>query len=180
MASLLIIDAGVRNNGNTNFIANELFKQHEDSGAELVELRKLNIAQCIGCRVCKIKNSLCVVKDDMQPLYEKLLSADKIVIVAPNFMGFIPGYCKMFTDRWYCLRDADKKSRFGEGKRGIFILTQGSTSRTKGEFAVEWFKRIYENYGLKSFGMTVLGCSSDNTDGAMMKLDEIKMSVNIF
>ncbi len=176
--NLLIIDASTRSNGNANFLAKSIADSKE--GAELVTLRDKKINQCVGCKACKTNNSLCVVNDDMQQIYPKLIEAEKVVILSPNYMGFITGACKTFVDRWYAMKDANKKSRFQEGAKGMFILTQGSTNRAHGELATEWFKRIYEGYGLKPFAMTVLGCSSDNLDGAKMKLEEVKLNISMF
>ena len=42
---------------------------------EMVHLAKLNIRPCIGCVKCA-DNNRCVQKDDMAPLYDKIVAAE--------------------------------------------------------------------------------------------------------
>ena len=177
--SILIINASPREKGNSSFIANELVSKYGNE-AEVINLRDLNLLPCTSCRTCKTNNSLCVLEDDLVDIYPKLLSAEKIIFLSPNIMGFISSLAKIFTDRFYCLRDSNKKSRFEEGKKLIFIYTQGSPSRAHGEMATNWAKSFFEGYGIKTFTMIIPNCSHENYDGVKIKLDEIKMNVSMF
>lgn len=177
--SILIINASPRKNGNSSFIANELMKKYEDE-AEIINLRDLKLLSCTSCKSCRTNNSLCVIKDDLVDIYPKLLSADKIIFLSPNIMGFMSSLAKIFTDRFYCLKDSNKKSRFEEGKKVIFVLTQGSPNREHGETTLRWGKSFFESYGLKTFTMLIPNCAHDNFDGVKIKLDELKMNISMF
>ena len=177
--SILIINASPRKSGNSTFIAESLKEKYGDS-CQVVNLAELNIKPCTSCRSCKINNSFCVIKDDISELYSKLLSADKIILISPNIMGFISSHAKILTDRFYCLKTSERKTKLEEGKKMFFILTQKSADRSHGNMAVNWAKGFFEQYGLKTFTFVIPNCGYDNTDGVKIKLDEIKMNVSMF
>lgn len=177
---ILIINSSPRKNGNSSFISYALAEKYSGE-CEVINLSQLDIKPCTACRSCKVNNSLCVIKDDISSIvYPKLLSADKIILISPNIMGFISSLAKILTDRFYCLKTADRKTKFEENKKMFFILTQGAADRSHGEMASSWAKRFFEQYGLKTFTMVIPNCSYDNTDGVKIKLDEIKMNVSMF
>ena len=177
--SILIINASPRKSGNSSFIAESLMEKYAGE-CEVINLRQLEMKPCTACRSCKTNNSLCVIKDGISETYPKLLSADKIIFISPNIMGFISSLAKILTDRFYCLKTSDRKSRFEEGKKMFFILTQGAADRSHGDMAANWAKKFFEQYGLKTYTMVIPNCAYDNTDGVKIKLDEIKMNVSMF
>jgi multimeric flavodoxin WrbA len=87
-----------REESNTNKIVK---KVAEASGApfELVYLGKLDIKPCSGCGACMMTEGQCSIQDDMQPLYEKLLAADALIIGGPTYFFDINGAVKDFIDR---------------------------------------------------------------------------------
>lgn len=177
---ILIINASPRPGGNSAYASTELYEKYKTDNAELINLAKLDIKSCNACRACKTNNSLCVIKDDMALIYPKLLSAEKIIFITPLHFGFLSSLAKIFTDRWYCLKTADKISKFQEGKKAFFLLIQGAPSRERGEMATAWAKHFFTAYGLKYFSFITPACSHDNLDGIKIKIDEIKMNVSIF
>lgn len=176
----LIINASPRRNGNSAFIAKEAYEKYADDNVELIHLSSLNIHPCTACRSCKKNNSLCVIKDDMVDIYPKLLNADRIIFISPNIFGFLSSLGKIFTDRFFCLKTSDKKTKFSEGKKLIFILTQGSPNRAHADMTINWAKNFFEHYGIKTYTIVVPNCSSENLDGAKLKIDEIKMNISMF
>jgi multimeric flavodoxin WrbA len=71
--------------------------------ANLLQLRKLDIRMCNGCLTCekggKNRRGVCSIKDDMQAIYPKLLSADLIVFGTPVYFYMLSGLLKNFMDR---------------------------------------------------------------------------------
>lgn len=178
--NILVINASPRENGNAAFISNSLAEQYNNQ-CEVINLNALNIIPCTSCRSCKINNSLCIIDDDISSnMYEKLLLADKIIFISPNIMGFISSLAKILTDRFFCLKTSDRKTKFSENKKMFFILTQGAADRSHGDMATNWAKKFFEQYGLKTFTMVIPNCSYDNYDGVKIKLDEIKMNISMF
>lgn len=72
----------------------------EDAQIELVHLAKLDIKPCAGCYSCwKKTGGKCVLRDDMQTIYEKIAAADIIIESFPLFFFGMPGPMKTMTDR---------------------------------------------------------------------------------
>ncbi len=177
---ILIINSSPRKQGNSSYISSSLAEKYNDE-CEIINLSELNMAPCTACRSCKINNSLCVIDDDItNSVYEKLLSADKIIFLSPNIMGFISSLAKILTDRFYCLKTKERKTKFDDNKKMFFILTQGAVDRSHGDMAASWAKKFFEQYGLKTYTMVIPNCSYDNYDGVKIKLDEIKMNISMF
>ncbi|MGN0678813.1 MAG: flavodoxin family protein [Oscillospiraceae bacterium] len=67
---------------------------------EFATLYQMDIKPCRGCFSCwgKAKGK-CVIQDDMQQLYEKILAADIIIESFPLFFFGMPSQMKCMTDR---------------------------------------------------------------------------------
>ncbi len=70
---------------------------------ELISLRGKVIRGCIACLGC-VEDNVCVVKDDLTPLRDKILEADGYVIGAPNFYSGINAVTAALLERWYQFR----------------------------------------------------------------------------
>ena len=173
-----IIDSSPREDGNGNWIADRLAEKYPDS--ERLKLSKMTYSGCKACGSCRKNNSFCIQNDDLGKYLSRFAEANGLILVAPNYMGFINGTAKSMLDRFYCMRTAEKMSRFKEGTKFAFLLTQGSHNRDKGSAAVDWMKRFAENYQLKYLGLTVPGCNNDNLDGIKLKKEDILMNFSFF
>lgn len=80
----------------------------EGAETELVELGKLTIEQCTGCRSCRKKKvPYCpAIKDDMNTIYPKLMEADGIILGSPVYFAAVTSLTKAFMDRTTCLGGA--------------------------------------------------------------------------
>lgn len=91
--------------GNTEWMLNTFMKEAARNGLEVetLILRKLEVQQCLGCLKCeerdKTKAGDCKIKDDMQSINLKLLSADAIVLATPVYFSLLSGLLKTFLDR---------------------------------------------------------------------------------
>ena len=180
MKHTVLVECGPRKDGNCAYLANLIAEKYTGDTVDRLRLWDLRYSGCMACRKCKEGDSLCVQKDDLTPWLEKLTDVDRIVLIAPNYMGFINGETKQFIDRWYCLRDSRKMSRFKDDAKLLFLFTQGSAQRDNGNNAQNWMKRLAEGYKLKFYGLTVPNCAYDNHDGVRLKKDEIMMSISFF
>jgi multimeric flavodoxin WrbA len=97
--------SGSPRRGNTEWmlttVLDELSRQGADT--ELLLLRKMDVKMCCGCLFCekggKMRPGVCIIKDDMNALYPRLLAADGIVLATPVYMGLLSGWMKNFMDR---------------------------------------------------------------------------------
>lgn len=73
--------------GNTEWLIKQLMATIEKHGGEteLDILKNINIKIRDGCLLCP-KTETCHLKDDMQEIYAKILSADALVMGSPVYM----------------------------------------------------------------------------------------------
>ena len=95
----------------------------QDAHIKKAALADLKISPCTGCLACS-KTGECVIKDDMQVLYEDLLAADILLVASPIYFKGLPCQLKCVIDRcqalWarkYILKKTRSPSlRRGEGR----------------------------------------------------------------
>jgi len=87
----------------------------ENTGCEyeLISLRGKTITGCTACLGC-VADNVCKVKDDMEPLREKLLEADAYVVGAPNFFSTLNATTHAFLERLYQFRHRAADSLWGK------------------------------------------------------------------
>ena len=91
---------------------------------ELISLRGLTIRGCIACLGC-VEDNVCVVKDDLAPLRERIVEADAYVIGAANYYSGINANTAALLERWFQFRH-----RTGDllwGKLAVAVGVGGAT-----------------------------------------------------
>ena len=93
-----------RRRGNTDLLLEQAIMGADKAGAsvETVVLNKLEISPCRHCDGC-INTGVCVIKDDMQSLHDKLRTADRLILAAPLFFMTVPAQTKAMIDRCQAL-----------------------------------------------------------------------------
>jgi multimeric flavodoxin WrbA len=96
--AIIAVCGGLRKESNTNKLVK---KVAEASGYdyELIELAGMDIKPCTGCGECIMNEGSCIIKDGMQPIYDKLMKADGLIIGSPTYYMDISGAIKCFIDR---------------------------------------------------------------------------------
>jgi multimeric flavodoxin WrbA len=124
--SILAIHGSPRKNGNSIYLANRALSAAEKENAliEQVYLNDLKIKPCQGCDACrKGIEGHCVIKDDMQKLYEKILNADVLFLSSPVYWFTYSAQLKLFFDRLYAVQTETLSAL--KGKKIGIILTYG-------------------------------------------------------
>lgn len=65
---------------------------------DLILLKDKNIKPCNACGGC-YRSHKCIVKDDMQEIYNKILNADILVLGSPTYFDNVSAIMKSFMDR---------------------------------------------------------------------------------
>lgn len=102
---------------------------------ELVSLRGMTIKGCIACLGC-VEDNVCVVKDDLAPLRDKIVEADAYVIGAPNYYSGMNATTAALLERWFQFRH-----RTGDllwGKLAVAVGIGGSA----GELVADGIEQI--------------------------------------
>jgi multimeric flavodoxin WrbA len=115
---VLVLLGSPRKKGNSTTLAERIIKGAETAGAtvERVYLHGQDIAPCNACYACRKEDVKgCVIKDDMQPIYKKLVESNAWVIASPVYWFTMSAQTKLFMDRCFALLGY-KKNVF-KGKR---------------------------------------------------------------
>jgi multimeric flavodoxin WrbA len=122
-----------RRGGNSEVLLDAFLKGAADAGAavERLALRELKITPCLEIYHC-FKDGTCPIKDDMLPLYDKLLDADVVALASPIFFYSVSAQAKALIDRTQALwsrRYVLKQDFPGPERQGVLL----STAATHGQ-----------------------------------------------
>jgi multimeric flavodoxin WrbA len=129
-----------RRGGNTEILLEESLKGAEKEGAkvERLYLSDFAITPCKECHGCDTIGK-CILLDDMEKIYPKLLEADVLILASPIFFYGVTAWAKALIDRsqalWakkYLLKDPSLGEE-GKKRKGFFI----SVGATKGQKVFE-------------------------------------------
>ena len=111
MKKVLILAGSPRKNGNSAALCQEFARGAGETGneVEIIYLRDKKIAYCVACYYCKDHDGVCVIKDDMAEILDKMNAADVIVMASPVYFYSIDAQMKALIDRtvaqWLKIRD---------------------------------------------------------------------------
>ena len=130
---VLGIMASPRLKGNTDLLLDEALRGAQGQGAEVekIIIDRLKIAPCREYYGC-LKDGKCVIRDDMDDIYPKILGANGIIVATPIFFYTVSAQlmllisrCQALWARKYVLKNLDIPV-----KKGAFIAV-GATRGAK-------------------------------------------------
>lgn len=148
---VLAIAGSPRKAGNSDILLDQAILGAQERGAEIekVYVNKLRIQGCQACDACHREDKgSCIIQDDMQRYYPKLLAADVICIATPIYWWGPSAQLKLFIDRWYAL--GNSRTHF-KGKTLALITVQGDKNLAISQPTIEMFR-----FTAKWLGMTYL------------------------
>jgi multimeric flavodoxin WrbA len=132
---VLGISCSPRRDGNSELLVRAALEGAEDAGGtvELLSLRGLAMSPCVACGTCE-RTGVCRIQDDFQPVFRRLLEADRLVFGTPVFFMAVAAQGKTLIDRFQCLWS--RKYILGEplyaaprDRRALVIAVGGSRSK---------------------------------------------------
>jgi multimeric flavodoxin WrbA len=155
--NVLVLLGSPRTNGNSAALAGRIKQGAEEAGAtvEVVSLNNLSIRPCQGCYACQKPNSSgCVLDDDMQSLYPKLLAAEAWVIASPVYWFTMSAQTKLFMDRCFALFREGTKERLAEKRIAVAMSYEDADPFKSGCVnALRTFQDAYNYIGAEIVGM---------------------------
>ena len=154
----LAIYGSPRNGGNTDLLLRESVKGMHDAGAEVEELflREMKFSPCLEIYGCE-RDGRCVIKDDMEKVYPKLIEMDCLAFASPIFFYAVSAHAKAFIDRCQCFWAGKyllkKPIAGGRKRKGLFIAVGGSRGEKIFEGPLLTIKYLFD----------VLDCTIDKT-----------------
>ena len=163
MAKVLGIEGSPRRGGNSDLLLDSFLEGARSSGNEVekIFISDLKIAPCDEDNSCH-KTGECRIKDDMQDLYKKLLSAESLVISTPTFFMGPPAQLKAMIDRcqalWAKRFILNKNLREDDKKRhGFLLVVAGFDKKEAFIGAKETIKAFFYVLGFKYKGELLFG-----------------------
>lgn len=97
---ILVLSGSPRVGGNSDILCDQFIKGAEESGSllEKVYVNKQSIAGCMACYACR-KSGVCIQKDDMKNILDKMVESDVIVMATPVYFYTMDGQMKTLIDR---------------------------------------------------------------------------------
>lgn len=156
---VLVFLGSPRKKGNSEILTEAVLEGVREAGGspEIIRLCDLKISPCISCGGCN-KTGKCVVEDDMTPLYDKIITTDKIIVASPIYFYGITAQTKAFIDRtqalWNRKRLMEKKGEWLENpeRKGFFISVAATRGARIFEGAVLTMKYGYDAMGTNYAG----------------------------
>lgn len=158
MKTLLAIAPSPRRGGNSDLLLNEFSRAAKDAGwrIELLQINAMKFRPCQACDACA-QDGCCIVQDDMQDVYPKVIAADALVIASPITFGSMNAQLKMFIDRFQCWWHAKynlKKPFIPEDAKhpGFFICVGALKREQYCDNALQIIKVFFHNINHKLVG----------------------------
>jgi multimeric flavodoxin WrbA len=137
--NVLGISTSPRRDGNSDLLLRRALSGAEQAGSA-VEYLRLCDYRIEGCRECYgcLSHGRCTVQDDYQPILDKMLEADRLIVATPVFFMTVSAQAKLLIDRGQCLwvRQTVLHKPLFEPKRdrrGLILAVGGSRSRKQFE-----------------------------------------------
>ena len=137
---------------NTDLLLDEALRGAKSQGAEVekIVVDKLKISPCkeyLGC----FRDGNCVIRDDMDAIYPKLLEADVVIMASPMFFYGLSAQAKALIDRCQALwarKHILKQSLPDGGRKGAFIAVGATKGKKLFEGPILTVKYFFEAIGV--------------------------------
>jgi multimeric flavodoxin WrbA len=139
--------------GNTDLLLDEALKGAQSQGAEMEKLivDKLKIAPCREYYGC-LRDGNCVIRDDMDDIYPKLLEAEGIIVASPMFFYGLTSQVKALIDRCQALwarKYILKQDLPDSGRKGAFIAVGATRGKKLFDGSILTVKYFFQSIGVK-------------------------------
>ncbi len=117
--------------GNSDILLKEVLKPIDRDGHEIKLFRPnlMNIKPCQNCGGCD-DTGVCIIKDDMDEIYDAVREADRIILSSPIFFFALSAQSKILIDRFQCFWFekyllAKPIPEGAQGRKGLLLLVGG-------------------------------------------------------
>lgn len=138
--------------GNTDLLLDEALKGAQSQGAEVEKIivDNLNISPCREYYGC-LRDGNCVIRDDMDGIYPKLLEADGVIVASPIFFYGLTSQVKALIDRCQALwarKYILKQNLPDAARKGAFIAVGATKGRKLFDGSILTVKYFFQAIGV--------------------------------
>ncbi len=159
---VLILTGSPHEKGSTALLAEKFCAGAQEAGHHITrfDTAKMNINPCHGCLYCKSHDQQCIQKDDMQAIYQPLLTADVVVFVTPLYYFGIAAQLKAAIDRFYAVNPTIKT----QSKKAVLLAACGGEEDGVMDSLVANYKAILHYLKWQDIGMVLATGAHSKTD----------------
>ena len=155
---IVVLAGSPRKDGNTDLLVSSFVKGAESNHkVEVISIHDYKVNPCLGCNTCFSKeNNDCFQSDDMSLIYEKLGTADVVVIASPVYFYGISAQLKAVIDRLH----TPKRNIF-HIKKLAMILVGAAELPELFDSIISQYKLVLSFFHLEDAGMVLVRGARD-------------------
>lgn len=135
----MILSGSPRKNGNSDILCGEFARGASEAGHKVEKIRvaEKKIGYCRACCACRA-GGVCVIKDDMAEVLQKIIDADVLVLASPVYFYSVDAQLKTVIDRTFARANEVKN------KELYYIVTAADGEISCADTAVACFRGYAE------------------------------------
>lgn len=161
MSRIVVLVGSVRKGGNTDLLARAFVEgASKNHSVEVVSVANNQVNPCIGCNSCFTReNHNCFQNDDMPAIYDKLKTADMLVVASPVYFYGISAQLKAIIDRLH----TPMRNEFQIKKLALILVGAATLPELFDAIKVQ-YQLILNFFQLEDAGMLLVKCAKDKGD----------------
>lgn len=161
MSKIVVLVGSMRKGGNTDLLAQAFTEgASKYNDVEIVSVANYKVNPCIGCNSCFTrKENKCFQNDDMSAIYEKLRTADIVVIASPVYFYGISAELKAIIDRLH----TPMRNEFQIKKLALLLVGAASLPNLFDAIKLQ-YQLVLEFFHLVDAGMILVRGVKDKGD----------------
>lgn len=178
MSKIVILIGSMRKGGNTQLLAQAFADGAEKrNDVEIISVADYKVNPCIGCNSCFTReNNRCFQEDDMVQIYDKLKTADIVVIASPVYFYGISAKLKAIIDRLH----TPMRNEFPIKKLGLLLVGAATLPNLFDAIKVQ-YQLVLDFFHLEDIGMVLVRGVKEKGDivgnAALKEAYDLGMSV---
>lgn len=161
MSKIVVLVGSMRKGGNTDLLSQAFAEgANENNDVEIVSVADYKVNPCIGCNSCFTREgNECFQNDDMSIIYEKLRSADIVVVASPVYFYGISAELKAMIDRLH----TPMRNEFKIKKLALLLVGAASLPTLFDAIKLQ-YQLILDFFHLEDAGMVLVRGVKDKGD----------------
>lgn len=178
MSKIVVLVGSMRKGGNTDLLAQAFAEgANKNNIVEIVSVADYQINPCIGCNSCFTrKDNTCFQNDDMTIVYDKLRTADIVVIASPVYFYGISAELKAVIDRLH----TPMRNEFRIKKLALILVGAATLPELFDAIKLQ-YKLVLDFFHLEDAGMVLVRGARDKGDvkanGALKEAYDFGLSI---
>lgn len=161
MSKIIVLIGSMRKGGNTDLLAQAFIKgASKNHEVETVSVADYQINSCIGCNSCFAREgNNCFQHDDMHVVYEKLRTADIVVVASPVYFYGVSAQLKALIDRLH----TPMRNDFQIKKLGLLSVGAATLPGLFDAIKMQ-YQLVLDFFHLESIGMVLVNGVKEKGD----------------